>query len=302
MRLIGGVGEMRQRRRIALRPRERGDAERRQRFLRHHPRRHRGGEILAEERTERLIFPTLHVARRPVVQQAEAENVLGRLADRDGVAELGRHADIEAELELEIEIARRTVGRHRFFGALALALRPLHRRAADAHRRGAAVIGDRHVFVVRQQRIVRPKRAAGIGGVKDRGVEIGEVADRDRQDAVRPAPSASNAGRKLLSPRSALKLRDNASRSADHACGPSDISSLRCGAGAGFRRLGGRPAEGRGGRGDVEDLIADRDADARRLCPRPGEIRRTADSESENRCPARWRCRQNFAAPDRAFR
>ena len=59
----------------------------------------------------------LHVARRPVVKQAEAENVLRRLADRHGLAEFGRRADIQAELELEIEIARRTVARHRLVRA-----------------------------------------------------------------------------------------------------------------------------------------------------------------------------------------
>ena len=119
--------------------------------------------------------------------------------------------------------ARRTVARHRLVRRLALALRALHRRTADAHRRGAAVIGDRHVFVVRQQRIVRPERAAGIGGVEDRSVKIGEVADRDRQQQLglrhrREMPAQA------LSPRSALSARDSASRSADEACGPSDIS------------------------------------------------------------------------------
>jgi hypothetical protein len=183
--LIRGVGEIRQRRGIAFRPRERCDAKRRQGFPRHHPGRYRGGEIFSEERSERLIFPTLDVARRPVVQKAEAENMLRSLGDGDGVAERRRHADVEAELKLEIEIARRSVARHRFLRALALALRPLHRSSADADRRSAAVIGDRHVFVVRQQRIFRPESAAGIGGVEHRGIEVGEVADHGRQHDLR---------------------------------------------------------------------------------------------------------------------
>ena len=183
--LIVRVGEIRQRGRIAFGPRISRGAERRQRLCGHHPRRDRGAEILAEERPERLIFPGLDVARRPVVEQAIAEHVLGRFADRNGGAELGTHADEGAELELEIEIARRPVARHVLIRAFALALRPLHRRAADAHRRGAAVIGDRHIFVVRHQRIVRPEHAAGIAGVENRGEKIGEIAERHRQPDLR---------------------------------------------------------------------------------------------------------------------
>ena len=85
------------------------------------------------------------------------------------------------EFELVVEIAARAeVGLGRGL-RLALAVRPPHRRARHADRRRAAVIGDRHVLVVRQQRIVRPQHPAGIGGVMDAGEEIGEVADPRRQ-------------------------------------------------------------------------------------------------------------------------
>ena len=47
----------------------------------------RGREALAEERTERLVFPGLYVARRPVVDQADAEDVILRGLDRDRLAE-----------------------------------------------------------------------------------------------------------------------------------------------------------------------------------------------------------------------
>ena len=43
------------------------------------------------------------------------------------------------------------------------------------------MIGDRHVLVVRQQRIVGPQHPPGIGGMVDAGEEIGEVADPRRQ-------------------------------------------------------------------------------------------------------------------------
>jgi hypothetical protein len=43
------------------------------------------------------------------------------------------------------------------------------------------VIADRHIFVVRQQRIVGPELLADIGRVVDADVEIGVVADDARQ-------------------------------------------------------------------------------------------------------------------------
>ena len=42
------------------------------------------------------------------------------------------------------------------------------------------MIGDRNVFVVRQQWIVGAEHAARIGGVKNRGEEIGKIADLRR--------------------------------------------------------------------------------------------------------------------------
>ena len=64
-------------------PRERRRAKRLERVERDHPRRDRRREALGEKRTERLVFPRLDVARRPVVQQAHAEHVLLGLVDRD---------------------------------------------------------------------------------------------------------------------------------------------------------------------------------------------------------------------------
>ena len=43
------------------------------------------------------------------------------------------------------------------------------------------MIADRHVFVIRQQRIVRTKELARIGGVVDAGEEVGVIADRGRK-------------------------------------------------------------------------------------------------------------------------
>ena len=46
------------------------------------------------------------------------------------------------------------------------------------------MIANRHPFVVRQERIVGTKEAPDIRRVKDRGVEIGEVADVRRQQQL----------------------------------------------------------------------------------------------------------------------
>ena len=43
------------------------------------------------------------------------------------------------------------------------------------------MIADRHVLVVRQERLVGPELAAGVGGVVDADEEVGIVADRRRQ-------------------------------------------------------------------------------------------------------------------------
>src|SRR5262245_16332911 len=67
--------QIRQRLRIALRTFESGRAEGRQSFHSYNPRRDRRGEALREERPQRLIFPALNVARRPVIDQTQTKDV-----------------------------------------------------------------------------------------------------------------------------------------------------------------------------------------------------------------------------------
>ena len=59
---------------------------------RHHPRADRGGERLAQEGAQRLVLPGLDVAGRPVVDQHDAEDVLGQVVDADPLAQGGRYA------------------------------------------------------------------------------------------------------------------------------------------------------------------------------------------------------------------
>ena len=103
--LVGVVPQIGQRPRIAGRPRRLRDAERRQRLGRDDPGRHGRAEILAEKRPERLQFPLLDVARRPVVDEPEAEHVVAGLGDRDRLAERVAGSDPHREFELVIELA-----------------------------------------------------------------------------------------------------------------------------------------------------------------------------------------------------
>src|SRR6185312_1864273 len=97
------------------------DAERRQRLGGDDPGRDAGMDAFREERTERLIFPALYVACRPVVEQAEPDQMIGGLRYRNRRAQRIAGADPETELELVIEAARRAEARLRLLGPLALA-------------------------------------------------------------------------------------------------------------------------------------------------------------------------------------
>src|SRR5262245_42282931 len=177
-RLVARVEQMGKRGRIALGARGLRAAERRQRLGRDDRWRDGGAEPLGEERIYRLVFPSLDVARGSIVEQAEPGDVAFRLGNWDRRPELVAGADPDAELELVVEIARGSEARHGFRCRLALAVRAAHRGARGPDRGGAAMIADRHVFVVRQQRIVGAEKLAGIGGVVDAREEVGVVADR----------------------------------------------------------------------------------------------------------------------------
>ena len=141
------------------------------------PRRDRGGERLAEERPERHVLPGLDVAGAPVVDEHDAEHVVGERAGLDARAP-ALHADDEAELELDVEPLRRAEGGRR-------AVWPCGRHdvgAAHDDGAGAAVVADRQVAPVGQQRLgVGPEQPAEVRGVLDRRVEVDVVGDLERQ-------------------------------------------------------------------------------------------------------------------------
>src|SRR6185437_2112756 len=118
-----------------------------------HPAGHGGGERLAEERSERDVLPGLDVARGPVVEQGQPEDVVREPTGGDPVAEPGGGADDEPHLGLDVEPAAGSVGR------AAAALRSLTARSTYVRARhhdgaGPAVVADREVPPVRLQRLV----------------------------------------------------------------------------------------------------------------------------------------------------
>ena len=70
----------------------------------------------------------------------------------------------------------------------ALAVRAPHRHVRLAHRGRPAVIGDRNVFVIGIERIIRIAPHAAVSRVVDTGEEIGEITDLGRADAASNRP------------------------------------------------------------------------------------------------------------------
>ena len=62
-----------------------------------------GGEAFSEEGAERLVFPRLDVAGRPVVEEAYAEDMVRGAGDRDRRSERIGLADVKGKLELVVE-------------------------------------------------------------------------------------------------------------------------------------------------------------------------------------------------------
>mmetsp|Transcript_4941 Transcript_4941/g.17802 ORF Transcript_4941/g.17802 Transcript_4941/m.17802 type:complete len:315 (+) Transcript_4941:3963-4907(+) len=240
IRAMGGRVEIGQRLRVFGRPRER-DAEGRERVHRDDPRRDGGAEVLGQEGAERLVLPGLDVAGAPVVEQREAEGMLVGLVDGEGLAQRIAGPDEQAQLQLAVDagagLEHRCVGIRR----LDLALGPAQLGSADDDGAAAAVVADGHPLVVGQQRVVRAKQAADGTGMVDAGVEVGVVADVAGQREL-----GLGLGQELLH-RGALfeRVEQPVAQCAALA------------AGAGHQRVEVGDAPG----GQVEDLVADADAD-----------------------------------------
>ena len=153
------------------------NAIRRQCFERDDPRRDCRGEAFRQERAERLVFPCLNIARRPVVQQAEAEHVRFGVADSDPRAQFIAGTDENAHLQLVIDPLRRRHHRCLLARWKNLPDRTMKREAGNAYRRSASVVADWHPLVIRQQRIVGPHQLADGRRMMDRRIEVRVIAD-----------------------------------------------------------------------------------------------------------------------------
>src|SRR5205085_1955291 len=109
--LVAAVPQIAQRARVAGGPLRLRDAKRFERFGSNDPGRDRAAEILAKKRTEGRHLPELDVARRPVVDKSEAEDVLACFADRNWLALPVARPDPHRQFELVIEIAARPEAR-----------------------------------------------------------------------------------------------------------------------------------------------------------------------------------------------
>ena len=183
------VGEVGQRRGIAVGAREGGHAERRECLERHDPGRDGAAEVLGEERPERLVLPGLDVAGGPVVEEAEAEEPRTGVLDRHRLALRVAAPDEETDLELVVEAPGGPEHRRQGRVVAGLAAGAMHVGAARHDGRSASVIADGDVLVVGQERIVGAEHLPDVGGVIDRGVEVGVVADRSPGAASRRHPA-----------------------------------------------------------------------------------------------------------------
>src|SRR5690606_3963511 len=136
------VVEIRQRLRVTLGPRRLGATEGLQCFGHHDPGRDAGGEALGQEWPQRLVLPGLEVARRPVVEQAEARHMAARLADRNRLAAGVALADPDTQLQLVVEPLARTEARLAGTRRQGLAIGTPHRCAGHIDGRSATVIAD----------------------------------------------------------------------------------------------------------------------------------------------------------------
>ncbi len=160
--------------------RGRGDAEGFEGLERDDPRRDGGEEVLAQKRPQRHVFPPLDVARAPVVDEHEPEDVLLGALDGDGLAQPVARPDEKAHLELEVQPLRRA--EHGRVGGrwLHLPLRTDHVVAAHDEARRPPVVADGQVRPVGHEGVFRPaKHRPDVRGMLARRVKIGVITHLD---------------------------------------------------------------------------------------------------------------------------
>ncbi len=246
-----------------------GDARLLQGVQRGDPRRHRGGEGLAEERAEGHVLPGLDVAGGPVVEQTQAEDVVAVGVERHGPAPLGGDADDEADLGLDVQPHGRAEDGSGVRGRLALPGGAHHVGAGHHDGAGAAVVTDRQVLPVGGQGVrgVGAENLPDVPRVVLRGVEVDVVRHLERQ-------MQGHLGQRVEEGLDGLPVRRDrhprGERAAHVRPGRAARRQQRVEAGAGEQGgVGG--AQGVCRRAGVEDVVAQPDAH--------GALRRTGERE-----------------------
>jgi hypothetical protein len=107
--------------------------------------------------------------------------VVARAIDRDRRAVGIARAGDEPELELEVEVAARPERRTGRIRCHRLPARAPYRRAAHDDVRRTAMIADRDVAIILQERRAGPKDRARIRRMLDRRIEVDVILDVDRK-------------------------------------------------------------------------------------------------------------------------
>ena len=102
-RAVGRIVEIGEWLRVTLCARGERRAKGRQRFERHHPRTDRACKILGEKRAQWLILPALDIARRPVVQETNAKEVIVGVVYCDRFALCVAATDESTQLQFVVE-------------------------------------------------------------------------------------------------------------------------------------------------------------------------------------------------------
>ena len=124
-----------------------------------------------------MVFPSLNVTRRPIVEQGDAKDMVFGLGDVHRFALRVALAHKNAQLEFNVQPLTRA--QHRFGGTGWHGLSPGPPKLLARHPNagGAAMVANGHPFVIGQQRVVRAKLFADVGGMVHRSVEVGVVAN-----------------------------------------------------------------------------------------------------------------------------
>ena len=238
-----------------------------QRVQRGDPRRDRRGEGLAEERAEGDVLPGLDVPRRPVVEQAQPEDVVAEVGQRDRACPAARACRRRSRPPPRCRAARR--GRRRVRGrwapcAAPRAVRPPCRTPRPCPRGR----GNRSAGASSWGSGSRPRPGGRSAPTFRRvvlgGVEVDVVRDLEGQVQRHRGQRVQKRGRRPPGGPGPSPTRSARAARRDQAVRPAASSGFRVGRG---EQRGVRGAEGAGRGARVEHVVAEPDADASARAP-----------------------------------